>query len=100
MESTPREPGDGAGIRPAGGPASAGRWTLTQLAFVFYGLVFGAAWVWEALAGGSIFYASDAAQLRGTSPSSDVLVGAAAGMIAVHLSRDFTRCSPRSGDPT
>ena len=74
-----------------------GRGSLTWLAIVFYGLVFAAAWLWETFAEGSLFYATEAAEAAGPSLPSDVLVGALAGGVAVHLSRWFTRRT-RSGE--
>ena len=81
---------------PAGG-VSTGRWSLVKVAILFYGLVFGIAWAWATLADSSLFFATDAAQADGASPVSDVLVGGIAGLVAVHLSRMFTRRT-RSGE--
>ena len=86
----------GASATSVGG-ADRSRVSLTQLAVVFYGLVFAAAWVWAALAEDSLFYVSDAAQAGGASPVSDALLGVLVGLVAVHLSRLFTRRT-RSGE--
>jgi len=70
---------------------------MIQLAVVFYGLVFAAAWVWTALTNRSLFYATHAAQTLGANPASNVLVGVLAGLAMVQLSRIFTRRT-RSGE--
>lgn len=63
---------------------------LVRLAVVFYGLLFGVALGWEAVAGGSLFYATARAQQLGANPLRDLAAGALAGAIAVLLSREFT----------
>jgi len=71
--------------------------SITQLAVVFYALIFAAAWLWTALTSSSLFYATEAARAHGPTPLRDVLVGVLAGLVTVHLSRVFTRRT-RSGE--
>jgi len=52
--------------------------------------------VWAALADRPLFYSSVAARADGPSPLRDVAVGAVAGLLAVQLSRAFSR-QTRSG---
>ena len=91
MELTPQH------SRPQNSAPEREGWSITQLAVVFYGLVFAAAWLWTALTDSPLFYATHAAQATGPSPLRDVSVGVLAGLGTVHLSRVFTRRT-RSGE--
>ncbi len=76
---------------PQNSKSGRGSWSITQLAFVFYGVIFATAWVWTALTDSPLFYATNAARTLGPSPLRDVSVGVLAGLVTVHLSRAFTR---------
>ena len=80
----PSDPRDDEGPRPAGTQ-------LVRVALVFYGLLFAIAVGWEALSGGSLFYATAKAQQLGVNPLRDSAAGVLAGGVAVLLSREFTR---------
>lgn len=61
------------------------------MALVFYGVLLGAALIWGALAGRSIFYASPEAAARGPHPLHDLAAGALAGGIVILISHEITR---------
>ena len=67
------------------------RLSIVRSAMVFYAVLGLAAWLWSALAGDSLFYASAEWQVRGAHPARDFGVGVLAGAIVVALSQQVTR---------
>ena len=65
--------------------------SLVRIAAIFYGVLFGLALLWGALAGRSLFYASAEAASRGPAPARDLAVGLLAGAIVILLSHEVTR---------
>lgn len=64
--------------------------SLVRLALLFYGAMLALAVVWSAITGDSLFYASEAAQLRGVAPLRDVGLGVLAAAATVFTSQVIT----------
>lgn len=64
---------------------------LVRMAWLFYGALFAVAVLWAALAGGPLFYASQADAERGVALGRDLAAGLLAGGLAIWVSREATR---------
>jgi membrane protease YdiL (CAAX protease family) len=67
--------------------------SITKLALLFYGALFGVALLWAAFSGRSMLYASVRDQVRGVDWLGDVGAGALAAGIVIALSWEVTRRS-------
>jgi membrane protease YdiL (CAAX protease family) len=68
------------------------------MAGVFYGALLGAALLWAALTGDSLFYLDPAAEVRGLRPLRDVGLGIVAGVFVILLSDQLTRRTRAGAD--